>query len=97
MSVKTETREVEIRRCDYCGREITSKTEGEFFIVAHCNGNVCYEDALGDVCKDCAGLVKETFLKLMDKGHFAERYDDDKTKEFARMALREYVKKHAQS
>ena len=51
MSVKTETRELEIHRCDYCGKEITPKTEGEFFIVAHCNGDVCYEDALGDVCK----------------------------------------------
>lgn len=97
MSVKTETRQVEIRHCDYCGREITPKTEGEFFIVAHCNGDVCYEDALGDVCKDCAVLMKQVFTKLMDKGHFAERYDDDKTKKSAKRALIEYVKKQAQN
>lgn len=97
MSVKQKTFTCEVHYCDYCGAELTMQTKGEFFIVAHCNGDVCYEDALGDVCKDCAVLMKQAFTRLMDKGHFAERYDDDKTKEFARMALREYVKKHAQS
>ena len=72
MSVKIESRELEIHRCDYCGKEITPKTEGEFFIVAHCNGDVCYEDALGDVCKDCARALKGIFCDLMMSGNFAE-------------------------
>lgn len=93
MSVKTEVHEVHC--CDYCGIELNEYNIGEFFIVAHCNRRVCYEDALGDVCKDCAMLMKQAFLKLMDKGHFPEQYDDNKTKEFAKIALREYVRKHA--
>ncbi|OUO92583.1 hypothetical protein [Cloacibacillus sp. An23] len=95
MSVKQKTIICEVRYCDYCDKELTPKNTGEFYIVAHCNGDVCYEDALGDVCKDCAEAMKRAFYGLMDKGHFAERYDDDKTKDFARIALREYVKKHA--
>lgn len=82
MSVKTETREVEIRRCDYCGREITTKTEGEFFIVAHCNGDVCYEDALGDVCKDCADLLKGIFRDLMMSGELRRTLRQQRSKEF---------------
>lgn len=92
MSVKIESRELEIHRCDYCGKEITPKTEGEFFIVAHCNGDVCYEDALGDVCKDCARALKGIFCDLMMSGNFAERYDSKEVKSFCRMMLRGEIK-----
>lgn len=93
MSIKTETREVEIHRCDYCGKELTPKITGEFLITARCNSEVCFEDAISyDICKDCAEALKGIFCDLMLSGNFAERYDSKEVKSFCRMMLRSEIK-----
>ena len=93
MSVKTETREVEVHRCDYCGKELTQETTGEFFFVAHCNGEVCYEGEVGDICKECAESARLVFCKQVSTpAFFSERYDDAREKEFSKMELRKIIK-----
>lgn len=93
MSTKQETITREVCYCDYCGVELTKQTEGEFFFVAHCNGDVCYEGEVADICKECAESARLVFCKQLSMpAFFSERYDDPREKEFSKMELRKIIK-----
>lgn len=78
--------------CDYCGKELTKRTEGDFLILVKCNGDVCFEDGLGDMCRRCAEKLKTLVTDTMRVGFIPERYDSPEDKSFNRMMLCDTMK-----
>lgn len=80
---KEQNTKINVRYCDFCGKELEDKNTGRFSIGTLLDYQTDFEDALFhfDMCKDCANALSTYFWRIMRQHYIPERYDDCRRRE----------------